>query len=345
MQNRTYGDLFKLIQSLAGVREFASSEEDDIANFINDRFFDAYNTSQAWARYLVPSEKRIVSAFEVTGTTTTGDEPNLYNGLYYNYGEDINGNPVYVAVNPRSTIAEDPTGVQSNTAFFAKNPTTKTWTFTGGTYSKNVATGVVTATGSVNLRTQEDTSVEYDNPWEVVWETNNSTEVTMDGQVVTRAKQCIPFRQKTAVFNSFQQPKSDSIEIGEFIRVHRSKAFLNNSELEYDFFVDERGANLLNIVNTTDPYAFVTYKKKFTRLTTSSDYKNSTEDVPSEFFAYIAHAVYADFLRMDGQTSKALVEEEVARAYLAKELERLDIINNNNKPTTRISTHVSRQAR
>jgi len=33
MQTRTYGDLFKLIQSLAGVQSFAESEEDDIANF------------------------------------------------------------------------------------------------------------------------------------------------------------------------------------------------------------------------------------------------------------------------------------------------------------------------
>ena len=52
MQTRTYGDLFKLIQSLAGVGSFATSEKDDIANFINRRFFEAFNTSQMWPRYL-----------------------------------------------------------------------------------------------------------------------------------------------------------------------------------------------------------------------------------------------------------------------------------------------------
>ena len=53
MQNRTYGDLFKLIQSLCGVGSFAGSEQDDIANLINRRFFEAYQTTNNWARYLV----------------------------------------------------------------------------------------------------------------------------------------------------------------------------------------------------------------------------------------------------------------------------------------------------
>ena len=39
-----------------------------------------------------------------------------------------------------------------------------------------------------------------------------------------------------------QSPKDD---IGEFIRIHRKQAFLNNSSLEYDFYVDSSGANIL----------------------------------------------------------------------------------------------------
>jgi hypothetical protein len=63
MQDRTYGDLYKLIQSLAGVKNFAPSEEDDIANFINRRFKTAYDASQAWSRYLVVGEERPASSF------------------------------------------------------------------------------------------------------------------------------------------------------------------------------------------------------------------------------------------------------------------------------------------
>jgi hypothetical protein len=58
MQTRTYGELFNLIQSLAGVRAFAPSEQDDIANLINRRFSEIYNESPIWPRYVVPNEPR-----------------------------------------------------------------------------------------------------------------------------------------------------------------------------------------------------------------------------------------------------------------------------------------------
>ena len=84
MQTRTYGDLFKLIQSLAGVTAFANNEQDDIANLINRRYQTAFNTSQIWPRYLVPSEERSLTAFSVSGFS------DVYNGSYLNYGDDAN---------------------------------------------------------------------------------------------------------------------------------------------------------------------------------------------------------------------------------------------------------------
>ena len=211
MQTRTYGDLFKLIQSLAGVGTFATSEQDDIANFINRRFSQAFNTSPVWERYITSSEERQI-----------------------------------VQVGGRNVIPYVETG-------------------------------------------------------------------------------------KTT--------------IGEFNRIHRQQAFVNNSALEYEFFVDINGANILNLVNTTDTSAFVTYKSQFTPFTTSSDYSNSIEEVPAEFFNYLAHSVYADFLRMDGQTDKSLVEEQNAASYLASELEKIDLRSNNNTLNKRFSTYVNRQSR
>jgi hypothetical protein len=208
MQNRTYGDLFKLIQSLAGVGSFAASEQDDVANLINRRYFEAYQTSQLWPRYLVAGEERTVDSNQVISYSETGK--------------------------------------------------------------------------------------------------NN---------------------------------------IGEFIRIHRQQPFLNQSSLEYDFYVDSSGAHILNIVSSEDGEAYVTYKKTFTPLTTSSSYATSVEDVPSEFFHFIAHTAYADFLRMDGQTDKALIEEGTGQKYLDLEIERVDLITNNNNVNKRFSTYVSRQAR
>ena len=75
MQTRTYGDLFDLVKSLAGVNSFTSEEEHDISRFINRRYFQAYNFSQNWVRYLVPSEERTVSTFSARGV----DESRNYN--------------------------------------------------------------------------------------------------------------------------------------------------------------------------------------------------------------------------------------------------------------------------
>ena len=208
MQDRTYGDLYKLIQSLSGVGSFAPDEQKNVANFINRRFSEAYNTSQMWPRYLVAGEGRIL---------------------------------------------------------------------------------------------QPD--------------------------------QLVPYIEGTKNV------------IGEFIRIHRNQPFRNNSTVEYEFYVDANGAHILNVVSSSDSGVFVTYKKIFVTFTTGSNYETSTEAVPSEFFHFIAHTTYADFLRMDGQTDKALIEEQAGEKYLALELERVDLITNNNTVNNRFSTYVNRQAR
>ena len=210
MQTRTYGDLFKLIQSLAGVGTFAASEKDDIANFINRRFFEAFDEIPMWPRYLVTGEER--------------------------------------------TIATSPA-------------------------------------------------------------------------------QTIPYAE------------TDKDNIGEFIRIHRTQPFLRNSALEFDFYVDSNGAHILNLTTADASSAFVTYKKEFTPFAVTSDYENSTVEVPAEFYNFVAHTAYADFLRMDGQTDKALIEEQTGAKYLALELEKVDIKMNNTTVNKRFSTHGNRQSR
>ena len=74
MQNRTYGDLFKLIQSLCGIGSFAGSEQDDIANLINRSFFEAYQTTNNWARYLVVGEERTIANQVVPYTEASKDD-------------------------------------------------------------------------------------------------------------------------------------------------------------------------------------------------------------------------------------------------------------------------------
>lgn len=127
--------------------------------------------------------------------------------------------------------------------------------------------------------------------------------------------------------------------IYEWIRIHRTQPFLRNSALEFDFYVDSNGAHILNLTTADATSAFVTYKKELGQFTA-----NST-NIPGEWFAFIAHAAYADFLRMDGQHDKALNEEQVAQGYIAIELEKVDNMMNNNTALKRFSTYINRQSR
>jgi hypothetical protein len=127
--------------------------------------------------------------------------------------------------------------------------------------------------------------------------------------------------------------------IYEWIRIHRTQPFLRNSALEFNFYVDSNGAHILNLTTADATSAFVTYKKELGQFTA-----NST-NIPGEWFAFMAHTAYADFLRMDGQHDKALTEEQVAQSYIAMELEKVDNMMNNNTALKRFSTYINRQAR
>jgi hypothetical protein len=127
--------------------------------------------------------------------------------------------------------------------------------------------------------------------------------------------------------------------IYEWIRIHRTQPFLRNSALEFNFYVDSNGAHILNLTTADATSAFVTYKKELGQFTA-----NST-NIPGEWFAFMAHTAYADFLRMDGQHDKALAEEQVAQSYIAMELEKVDNMMNNNTALKRFSTYINRQAR
>ena len=329
MQTKTYGSLFKLIQSLAGVNSFTEEEQADISRFINRRYFQAYNFSQNWVRYLVPAEARTVSTFSATGVNNSRN----YNGLYFKYADDANGNPLY-RLTGKNPLVDNP-----NTNTFTKDNTNGQWRLKGGNFTINVETGVGTFTGFIALAIQRDTSLKYDNPWNAVWQQTSTTETLQ-----LKEESVVPFVDIYDVYSN-DDPVVFKEEIGEFIRIYRGEALKDNSVLEYDFFVDEQGAHILNMEGNNSNKVFVTYKKKFTEFTTSSNYTTSTEEVPEEFFAFIAHAVYADFLRMDGQHQKAFLEEQTAQGALDLQLERNDIISNNNNATMRFSTYVSRQSR
>jgi len=325
MQTRTYGDLFKLIQSLAGVGSFAPTEADDIANLINRRFLQAFNESPIWPRYFVSSEKRDILSLQLSGATASTST--TVNQNYKLLGANTTGG-LNVYQGAGITAAD---GTVSATDIVIYNTGTA-WRVDTGASAAEQTDGTFTVTAGTQQFIEADAN-KKDSITEVVTFTPRAG----SDSLLVEGKNFVPYTQ------------TGRTSIGSFNRIFRKQAFLNNSAHEYEFFVDFTGANILNVVSTTDNAAFITYKQQFTPFTVSgslvSDYTDSTVEVPAEFFAYIAHATYADFLRMDGQTDKAFAEENTASVALALELEKVDIISNNNTVNKRFSTYVNRQSR
>ena len=316
MQTRTYGDLFSLITSLighGGELPATGNEDEIIRNFINRRFQQIFDESPVWERYLVTSEQRDILALTLSGATASTSTS--VNQNYKLLGSNTTGGSnVYQGVTTATVIIYNTGSAwRVDTAASATKQASGTYTVSAGT-EQFIETDVNKKSNVVDVET---------------WDPRGASTDLL--QVTPRS--LIPYAE------------TGKTTIGGFNRIHRKQAFLNHSAIEYDFYVDAEGANILNVTNSNDNSAFITYKKEFTPFTVTSDYYNSTVEVPAEFFNFIAHSVYADFLRVQNRQQEAIAEEGVAQTYLALELEKIDIRANNNTVNKRFTTYVNRQSR
>jgi len=67
--------------------------------------------------------------------------------------------------------------------------------------------------------------------------------------------------------------------------------------------------------------------------------------VPAEWFQYLAHGTYADYLRAEGQQEKAALADQEAEALLMDELIRLDENHTSGFVSNRIRTNANMQLR
>jgi len=313
MQTRTYGDLFKITSALIGTGgQLDVTEQDQLSHFINRRFQQAFDESPVWPRYLVSSEKRNIISYVLSGATgnVSGANGN-YRFIGLNDGDiGTAGTKVYEDSNPAAPVN-----------LIYKN-SSNAWIVTYAAAFSINSDGTIDITDAGATQFTEADSIKKDRVEDVeTWTPSQTSEA-----LLVAAKNLIPYAE------------TNKTNIGEFLKVYRKKAFLNDSSLEYDFFVDFDGANILNVANTTDNAAFVTYKKELPQYTITSI------DIPSEWFFFMAHGAYADFLRMEGKVEQSMAEEGVAQGYLAQELEKVDNMSNNNV-FRRFSTHGTRQSR
>lgn len=318
MQTRTYGELFKVTSALIGTGgQLAVGEQDQLRHFINRRFQQAFDESPIWPRYLVTSEERNINSHVLSGASASTSTS--VNQNYKLVGSN-DGNVGKLGTNIYQ-------GVTTSTVIIYKN-SSDAWVVETGAAVAIQSDGNYRVTAGTTQFTEADTNKKELIEQVEVWTPRAGSDV-----LSVIVKNLIPYTE------------TNKNAVGDFNRIHRKKAFLNDSAIEYEFFVDFDGANILNVKNIKDSSAFVSYKKQFTPYTITSGYYDSSLEVPAEFFNFLAHAVYSDFLRVQNRQQEAIAEEQIAQTYLALELEKVDIKNNNNTINKRFSTYVNRQSR
>jgi hypothetical protein len=130
--------------------------------------------------------------------------------------------------------------------------------------------------------------------------------------------------------------------IDTFIKIYKSAPFQSRSAQEFDFYLDSNGANLI-IGSLDQTSAFVTYKKA--NSAQYGDAVGETTEIPLEWFQYLAHGTYADYLRAEGQQEKAQLADQEAALILSEELIRIDEQRTTGTVGTRISTNANYQLR
>ena len=128
-------------------------------------------------------------------------------------------------------------------------------------------------------------------------------------------------------------------------RIHKTdpKSSRYPEEYTYVSLLNAGGKPSVQIVSPSNVFTndapgnvFVTYRKDVESVVKDGsgttgfygDALGDTDNVPFRFFEYMAFGAYADFLRGDGQTEKAQVEDQNAEMILRQEI---DIVRNQSR--------------
>jgi hypothetical protein len=130
--------------------------------------------------------------------------------------------------------------------------------------------------------------------------------------------------------------------IDTYLRIHVQAPYVTTSVQEYDIMVTGDGATLV-AGNTAPTSAFVTYKSQLSD--TYGEGSGESTDVPAEWFQYMAHGTYADYLRAEGQQEKSALADQEADLLLQEEMIRIDEQHTLQLVANRIFTNANMQMR
>lgn len=150
-----------------------------------------------------------------------------------------------------------------------------------------------------------------------------------DNQIITYGSNKDLANNADTIFRIHKQDPTDTLYPEEYTFI--SMIASGSNPHTGDIAVKLLSPTVLDGVN-----AFVTYRKDVEDVVKDGsgttglfgDESGDTSDIPFRFFEYMAFGAYADFLRGDGQTQKAQVEDQNAEMILRQEI---DIVRNQSR--------------
>jgi len=131
--------------------------------------------------------------------------------------------------------------------------------------------------------------------------------------------------------------------IDTFVLIYRTEPFASATAQTFDFYTDATGAKLID-GSLNSSTAFVTYKMQ-NSVTYGDGTAGTTATIPDEWFEYLAHGVYSDWLRAEGQMEKSVIADQEAMDKLTDELIRIDEMRTLPAISGRVSTNGNMQSR
>lgn len=130
--------------------------------------------------------------------------------------------------------------------------------------------------------------------------------------------------------------------IDSFLHVHADNPYIAGTVQEYDYHVGSKGATLVSGASIPTS-AWVTYQSALPYK--YGDGAGEEAAIPREWFEYLAHGTYADYLRAEGQQEKAALADQEALEILTDEMLVPQNVSTSNVVATKIRTNMNSQTR
>ncbi len=156
MQTRRYKDLFRLITSMIGTGgqlDASGTEDTQVADFINRRFQQAFDTSPVWPRYFVNSEARDIISLTASGlgAGSSSDASSTINGNYILLGQDSGANGAVAGTNVyyNPAVGTKTSSAVSGSTVIYKRTSTNRWEIeVAGNITINADGSIAVASGN-----------------------------------------------------------------------------------------------------------------------------------------------------------------------------------------------------